>query len=253
MEIIDAQMEILFPEESLSSEVTPWATLAARLEVLSEAGIGRAVCFRTTDGRAMDAEALRAINRRVVKTCDGFPGRLIPAAAVHSVLTGPEARALICFCSGELGLRVAGVAPADEPEDEAEKHLYWDAIEQLTDHRMISVLHCGADTAEKLADRYPEGRFIIGGGLAGLERKLEVMASRPNLHLLISGYRIASSGLIRDAAGSLGASRLVFGCGLGRVDPVVAVACVRRSCLEEDEQRLVLAGTLEQLLLWTEQ
>ena len=89
------------------------------------------------------------------------------------------------------------------------------------------------------------------GECADYRPRLAALAPYPNLSLVISGTGIAAAGAIRQAVRTLGAERVLFGSDQSSVDPVIAVMCVRRSGLTEEDQAKVFAGNFHRLWKWT--
>ena len=66
---------------------------------------------------------------------------------------------------------------------------------------------------ERLAKRFPKGRFIMAhmGGMYGWPQGLEIARRNENIWVDTSGYGLVISGAMRKALDTLGASRILFG------------------------------------------
>ncbi len=254
MKIIDAHTHVVFPGER-RGPFSLWPTFESRLAVLREAGISKALAGRGGSVQDCSYGELVERNRQVVAACDASAGLYIPSAEVAPGL-GERGCDLLRFCREELGMRFVGEMFDRWLGYEWGAPGYYRLLECAVELRMVPLIHCEDTVIADIGQRYPAGRFIIAHLMGALTmdtaHRIEAMAPYPNLYLDVSGSEIARAGEIRQAVRGLGAERVVFGSDLGAVDPVIAVMCVRRSGLSDDEQASVFARNFQALWRWTE-
>jgi predicted TIM-barrel fold metal-dependent hydrolase len=266
MEIVDAQVGLRYPGERLpGDDRRHWPTFEAKLAVLREAGISRAIACRNEWVGGIMAVELLFRNRMVVEACRASDGLLIPAATVNPQ-QGELGCELLRQCHDELGMRFIGEMFDTSLGYRWGTPEYYRLLECAIELRMVPLMHCEDEVAVEIGERYPEGRFLImhlGTGkafAAGMQTgecadhrpRLAAIAPYPNLSLVVSGTGIAVAGAIRGAVRMLGAERVLFGSDQSSVDPVIAVMCVRRSGLRKEEQAKVFASNFHRLWEWAE-
>jgi predicted TIM-barrel fold metal-dependent hydrolase len=253
VEIIDAHTHLCYPGERLEDSL--WPTPDSRVSVLREAGVSRALAGRGESVEGCSYDDLLDRNRRIAAACEASHGFYIPSAEVGPSL-GEKACDLLVHCREQLGMRFVGEMFDRWLGYEWGRPEYYRLLECAVEFRMVPLIHCEDEVIAELGERYPEGRFLIAHltGVRGRshEKRIAVTAPHRHLYLDISGHEIARAGAIRDAVDGLGCERVVFGSDLGAVDPVVAVECVRRSGLTEEQQRLVFAENFKRLWEWAE-
>lgn len=249
MEIVDAHTHLYHPGER--QEQSPWPTFEDRVKVLREAGVTHALAVRNESVQGCSCDELLERNRRITASCNASEGFYIPSAQVQPAL-GEQACELLRRCREELGMRFVGEMfdrwlgyQWGTPE-------YYNLLECAVQLRMIPLIHCEDAVACEIGERYPEGKFVIAHLMGAYERRIEALAPYPHLYLDISGSDIARAGAIKEAVAGLGVHRVLFGSDLGAVDPVIAVQCVKRSALSDEEQALVFAGNFWTLWKWSE-
>jgi predicted TIM-barrel fold metal-dependent hydrolase len=265
MEIVDAQVGLRYPGERLfNDDRRQWPTFEAKLAVLREAGISRAIACRNEWVGGIMVPELLFRNRMVVEACRASDDMLIPAATSNPQL-GQLGCELLRRCREELDMRFVG-----EMFDSSLGYRwgvpgYYRLLECAIDLRMVPLMHCEDEVAIEIGERYPEGQFLImhlgtgkaytagvlSGEIADHRPRLAAIAPYPNLSLVISGTGIAVAGAIKEAVRTLGADRVLFGSDQSSVDPVIAVMCVRRSGISEEDQAKVFAGNFHRLWEWT--
>ena len=253
MEIVDAHVNIRYPEERLPEERTLCPTFESRLAVLREAGVSRAVAYRNGSVEDATFEGLLETNRRIAATCEASGGMLIPGAMVQPAL-GEQACQLLRLCREQLGMRFVGEMFDHWLGFEWGTPEYWRTLECALSLRMIPLIHCQDELLTELGERFPEGRLMIAHlrGGADYEERAEILSRHPNMYLVISGGEIALAGAIKYVVHVLGADRVIFGSDMGATDPFIAVHCVKRSGLSEEQQALVFAGNFWRLWRRTE-
>jgi predicted TIM-barrel fold metal-dependent hydrolase len=249
MEIIDAHTHLYHPGEYRESSL--WPSFEARLDVLREAGVSRALACRGEPVHDCTYDTLLERNQRIAASCAASDGFYVPSAEIQPAL-GEPACELLRRCRDELGMRFVGEMFDRWLGYQWGTPDYHRLLECAADLRMVPLIHCEDDVAREIGERHPEGRFVIAHLMGGYENRVEAIMPYPHLYLDISGSDIARAGAIKHAVSQLGSRRVLFGSDLGGVDPVVAVACVRRSGLEEDVQSAVFAGNFHRLWGWTE-
>jgi len=249
MEIIDAHTHLYYPGEYFEQSL--WPTFEAKVAVLREAGVSRALGGRGERVDGCSYEDLLERNRRIATACRASEGFYIPSAEVQPAL-GELACELLRRCREEFGMRFVGEMFDRWLGYEWGTPGYYRLLECAVKLRMVPLIHCEDEVAADIGERYPEGKFLIAHLMGAYERRLETMAPYSHLCLDISGNDMARAGAIREAVAELGVERVVFGSDLSGVDPVIAVECVRRSGLSEVEQRLVFAENFKRLWEWTE-
>jgi len=252
MEIIDAHTHLYYPGEYFEQSL--WPTFEAKVAVLREAGVSRALASRNESVEGRSYDELLEWNRRILEACEASDGLYFPSAIVRP----DDARAgeLLRRCRDEFGMRFVG-----EMFDAALGHHwgtpgYYRLLECAVELRVVPLIHCENEVVVGLGERYPEGRFIIAHMCARTNRnhmdRVAAMAPYPNLYLDVSGSCMARAGDIREVVAGLGAERVLFGSDVSAVDPVIAVQCVRRSGISPEEQKLVFAENFKRLWEWTE-
>ena len=248
MEIIDAHTHLYYPGEHFENSL--WPTFEAKMAVLREAGVSRALASRNESVEGRSYEELVDWNRRIVEACEASDGLYFPSAIVQ-----PEdvrAGDLLRRCWEEFGMRFVGEMFDRWLGHEWGTPGYYRLLECAVELRMVPLIHCEDEVLKEIGERYPEGKFLIAHLMGPYERRIETMAPYPHLYLDISGNDVARAGAIREAVAGLGGDRVVFGSDLGAVDPVIAVMCVKRSGISPEEQKLVFAGNFKRLWEWTE-
>ena len=251
MEIVDAHVNLCYPGERFPSDQTIWPTFESRLDVLREAGVTRAVAYRNESMEGMSYEALVELNRRVAGACLASDGLLIPAAKVQPAL-GDQALRLLRHCREELGMRFIGEMFDEWLGYQWGTEEYWQVLEEAARLRMVPLIHCFNECIPELAERCPEGKIMLAHFMRSIEQRVEMMLGHPNLYLVISSSDIARAGELIWAIRTLGADRVVFGSDIGATDPVIAVACVQRAKISEQEKQQVFAGTFHAIWEWTQ-
>ena len=250
-DIIDVHTNLRYPGERIADDASLWPTFESRLAVLREAGVRRAIACRNESVAGLSFDQLLLRNRRIADACRTSGGLLFPAAAVRPDL-GDEAADLLRRCRKQLGMRVVGEMFDKDLGFTWGTKGYWRTLEAAVALRMLPLIHCGNEHLAELGGSLPAGKFLVAHFMRSIETRVEVMLRYPNLYLVISGSDIARAGELTWAVRTLGADRVVFGSDLGATDPVIAVQCVRRSGLTEQEQAQVFAGTFRTLWQWTE-
>jgi len=249
MEIIDAHTHLYYPGERFENSL--WPTFEAKVAVLREAGVSRALAGRGERVDGCSYEDLLERNRRIAAACEASEGLYIPSAEVQPAL-GEQACELLRRCREELGMRFVGEMFDRWLGYEWGTPEYHRLLECAVELRVVPLIHCEDEVVKEIGERYPEGKFLIAHLMGAYERRIETMAPYSHLYLDVSGNDIARAGAIREAVAGLGVNRVVFGSDLGGVDPVIAVMCVKRSGLSEEEQKLVFAENFKRLWEWTE-
>jgi len=253
MGIIDCHTHLIHPGETIEHlKNTSWPTFEARIAVLREAGISRALAGRGARVEDVTYEELLERNKRIYESCKASDGFYFPSAEIQPAL-GEKACDLLKFCHDELGMRFIGEMfdrwlgyKWGTPE-------YYRFLECAVELRMIPLIHCQNDVASEIGERYPEGKFLIAHSRDNnRHNRVDALKDYPNLYLDISGSEIARADEINERVAMLGIDHIVFGSDLGAVDPVIAVMCVKRSNLSEDEKKQVFAGNFHKLWAWTE-
>jgi hypothetical protein len=106
MDIIDAHTNLTFPGERFDHQ-SLWPIFEAKLEVLREAGITRAVAYRNAPLWDVDQETLLEMNRHIAEACSASDGLLLPGARVQPAL-GDQALTLLRYCREGLGMHFLG-------------------------------------------------------------------------------------------------------------------------------------------------
>jgi predicted TIM-barrel fold metal-dependent hydrolase len=253
VEIIDAHTHLYYPEERRDSSM--WPTFDSRVNVLREAGVSRALAARGEPVQGCSFDDLLDRNTMIAAACELSQGFYIPSAEVQPSL-GEAACELLVHCREELGMRFLGEMFDRWLGYEWGTPEYYRLLERAVELRMVPLIHCEDEVIAELGQRYPEGRFLIAHlqGVRGrsYEDRIALMEPYGHLYLDISGHDMARTGAIRMAVHRLGRERVVFGSDLGATDPVIAVECVRRSGLTEEQQRLVFAENFKRLWGWTD-
>jgi hypothetical protein len=253
MEIIDAHTHLYYPGERF--EHSRWPTFEAKVAVLREAGVSRALAGRGESVAGCSYEDLLERNRRIAHACEASEGLYIPSAEVQPAL-GKEACELLRRCREEFGMRFVGEMFDRWLGYEWGTPEYYRLLECAVELHVIPLIHCENEVVADLGERYPEGRFVVAhlasARVPSCEDRIAAMAPYPHLYMDISGHEMARAGAIRGAVARLGADRVLYGSDLGAVDPVIAVQCVKRSGLNEEAQRLIFAGNFRRLWAWTE-
>jgi len=259
MEIIDAHTNLCFPGERWSDDMsqwpTPglslWPTFESRLAVLREAGVTQAVAVRAESVEGISYEALVARNRRIAEACRASGGFLLPCASVQPAL-GERACALLRYCREELDMRFIGEMLDRWLGYEWGTEEYWQVLQEAARLRMVPLIHCDNERLPELGERCRFGKIMLAHYMRSIEQRVEVMLRYPNLYLLISSSDIARATELTWAIRMLGAERVVFGSDMSATDPVIAVACVQRAKISEQEKQQVFAGTFHAIWEWTE-
>ena len=251
-EIIDAHVSLLPPGERLPDDQSLWPTFASRLEVLREAGISQALVCRWECSDARTYGEFRRLNRQIVEVCKAADGLLIPAAIVDPAL-GRRACDLLAYCRNELGMRFVGETRYARNREQGAVG-FWRVLEQAAALRMIPIVRCPDEALAELGERCASGKILIAEFVRWDDGWAARLSPYPNLYSLFSGYYLTQTadGAAQCETRTLGAARIVFGSGLGGMDPVIAVECVRRSRLTDEEQALVFGGNFRTLWQWTE-
>jgi predicted TIM-barrel fold metal-dependent hydrolase len=248
MEIIDAHTNLYYPGEHFEQSL--WPTFEAKVAVLREAGVSRALASRNESVEGRSYEELLDWNRRIVEACEASDGLYFPSAIVQP--EDPRACELLRRCREDFGMRFVGEMFDRWLGYEWGTPEYYRLLECAVELRIVPLIHCEDEVVKEIGERYPEGKFLIAHLMGAYERRIETMAPYPHLYLDISGSDVARAGAIGEAVAGLGVERVVFGSDLSGVDPVIAVMCVKRSGLTEEQQRMVFAENFKRLWEWTE-
>jgi len=249
IEIIDAHASFVFPGEPLPNDQSLWPTFESRLEVLREAGIKQALASRWECSDAHTYDELVRLNRRAVEVCKVADDVLIPAAIVDVAL-GERVCELLSYCRHELNMRFVG--ETGRTSAEWGTAAFWQMLDHAATIKMIPIVHCADKALAELGDRCTLGRILIAEFVRREEYQVNRLNPYPNLYPLFSGHRLVQAGAVLCEVRVLGAERVVFGSGLSGMDPVVAVECIRRSHLNDEDQALVFGGNFRALWQWTE-
>ena len=251
-EIVDAHTNLCYPGETHGG--SRWNTFGARVAVLREAGISHALACRNEPVAGRSYHEMAEWNSRIASACEASRGLYFPAAIVRPDLA--EACDLLRECREEFGMCFVGELRDRGFGYQWGTSRYYRLLERAIGLRMVPLIHCENQVAAEIGQRYPEGRFLIAHLCSSRARwpedRIAVLASYPSLYLEISGADMYQEGILRKAAAGLGATRIVFGSDLGAFDPLLAVACVKRSGLTETEQALAFAGNFRVLCEWTQ-
>jgi predicted TIM-barrel fold metal-dependent hydrolase len=252
-EIIDAHVSLVLPGERLSDDESLWPTFESRLEVLREAGVRQALVSRWERSEAPTNSDLRRLNRQIIEVCRATDGLLIPAAIVDPAL-GRRAGDVLAYCRNDLDMRFVGeirYAPGRERGAAG----FWRVLEQATALRMVPVVRCPQTAVAEIGERCPSGMILIAEFVLWDDDWAAQLTPYPNLYSLFSGCRLTQTayGAAQSATRTYGAARMVFGSGLGGMDPVIAVECIRRSRLSDEEQAMVFGASFRTLWQWTEE
>ena len=252
MEIIDAHTHLYYPGEHFENSL--WPTFEAKVAVLREAGVSRALASRNESVEGRSYGELVEWNRRIVQACEASDGLYFPSAIVQP--EDPRAGDLLLRCSEEFGMHFVGEMFDRSLGHEWGTPGYYRLLECAVELRMVPLIHCENEVVVEIGERYPEGRFIIAHMCSNTNRnqmdRVAAMTPHPNLYLDISGSCMARAGDIRDVVAGLGPERVLFGSDVSAVDPVIAVQCLKRSGISPEEQKLVFAGNFKRLWEWTE-
>ena len=212
MALRDAHTCLVLPDEPLpAGSLCPWRTFHDRLQVLRGAGVVRALASLNRSVADRSADEFWALNQRIAAACAASDGLLMPSAFVQPAL-GQAARDLLRRCRHELGMVFVG--------EMFDRHLgfewgtpdYWALLECAVELRMLPLIHCEDAVACEIADRLPNGRFLIAhlrGASTDPADRARAFAGYANLHVVTSGCEIAQAGVL-ERFGCLGAHRVVF-------------------------------------------
>jgi len=251
--IVDAHVSLVLPGRRLPDDESLWPTFESRLEVLREAGVTQALVTRWEGSDARAYGEFRRLNRQVAEICNASDGLLIPAAVVDPAL-GKRVGDLLAYCRNELDMRfvgetryVRGRAPGAVG--------FWRVLEQAAALRMIPIVRCPDSALAEIGGRCISGKILIAEFVRWDDDWAAELSPYPDLYALFSGGRLTQTadGAAQCATRTYGVGRMVFGSGLAGMDPVIAVECLRRSRLTDEEQALVFGANFRVLWQWTEE
>jgi predicted TIM-barrel fold metal-dependent hydrolase len=251
-EIIDAHVSLVLPGERLPDNESLWPTFESRLEVLREAGVTQALVCRWECSDARTYGESRRLNRQIAEVCKAADGLLIPAAILDPAL-GRRAGDLLAYCRDELDMRFVGETRYARNGEQGAVG-FWRALEQAAALRMVPIVRCPDEALAEIGERCASGRILIAEFIRWDDDWAARLSPYPSLYALFSGCYLTQTadGAAQCATRTYGAARMVFGSGLGKMDPVIAVECVRRSRLTGEEQALLFGRNFRTLWQWTE-
>ncbi len=117
---------------------------------------------------------------------------------------------------------------------------------------MVVNFHCSnLQTIRTVCEEFPDLPFILAHPSAGKDpflKRLELVASFPNLYLDYSGSGIMRWGMIRHCIDTAGADKFLFGTDFPVCNPAMYVGCMLSENLSAEEQRLILSGNFRRLV-----
>jgi predicted TIM-barrel fold metal-dependent hydrolase len=250
--IIDAHVSLVLPGAELPDDESLWPTFESRLAVLQEAGVSQALVSGWECCEARTYGDFRRLNQRIAEVCRATDGLLIPAAIVDPAL-GKRAGDLLAYCRDELGMRFVGETRYAQKREPGAAG-FWRVLEQAAALRMVPIVRCPGSALAEIGGRCTSGKILIAEFVLWDDDWAAALTPYANLYSLFSGGRLTQTadGAAQSATRTYGVARMVFGSGLGRMDPVIAVECIRRSRLSDEEQALVFGGNFRTLWQWTE-
>jgi hypothetical protein len=123
------------------------------------------------------------------------------------------------------------------------------------EHRLLVLAHtwggdgrCGLANCRKVAERYPEVRFILGhSGYQDYEHFALLARDHANVYLDTCAVGCLN-GAIEGMARIAGASKVVFGTDLPWFDPAYLMGAVKYSRISESDRLEILGGNAARLL-----
>lgn len=101
-----------------------------------------------------------------------------------------------------------------------------------------------------ISKRYPNVIFILGHGgesFKGINQSIEIVNSRDNVFIDISGWGFMHKGVLEYVAKNVGADKLVFGSDTGWIDFNFAVGVVAFSDLSKKDKEKILGKNIKDL------
>jgi predicted TIM-barrel fold metal-dependent hydrolase len=222
---------------------------------LRDCGVTRAVVSCAGSQRSRTAADLVIGNDIACRLSEEHPGFVTPACLVNpnflpeSLAELERAAARGVRWVGELCGYIAGY-PFTAPSGEATAG-FAEIVRRASGLGMVLHLHAGTEEMARLAEAYPQARFVIahiGDSAPRCAERIEMVASHPNVHLDISGAGSERVGILELAVQRIGPERVLFGSDFTINDPGMVIARVQRASLSAAEREKVLHENVERLL-----
>jgi uncharacterized protein len=219
----------------------------AIVELMGEAGIGKAIVMTYADAPVLKADALRYIHN----ACKKYPDRLIPYARINP----HAANATALLEEAIVDLEMKGLKIHQESVTAAAHH---DSIIRLVKKAARfdapTLFHSGDEALSlpqqftKLAEAAPEATVILAhmGGYHHTEDAIRVCEKYENL--LVDTSACPYPDKIREAIERLGAHRVLFGSDGPGCNPKLELQKIKRLGLSEKEERMVLHDNIASIL-----
>jgi len=195
-------------------------------------------------------------NQMLMEELSGHP-RLLPSWVIFPHYTGemPEPKTLIRDMLDQ-DVKIVRLLPGIAGHRfSLEPWCVGPLLETLADHRiptLIDFMFFRRDDPDwrllyDLSQRYPHLPLILTGWAGLASRTFFALCKEcPNLYLDISRYHLFRG--ILAFCQRVGAEQLIYGSGMPRIAPGVALTTVTHSHVREDEKHLIAHGNLERIL-----
>ncbi len=219
----------------------------AMIELLDEAGIGKAVVMTYADAPVLKPDALRYLH----DACKKFPERLIPYARIN-----PHAdNAAVLLEEAIIDLGMKGLKIHQESVTAAAHHgSVVRLVKKAAEFNAPVLFHSGDEPLSLpqqfagLAEAAREATIILAhmGGYHHTDDAIRVCERYDNL--LVDTSACPYPHKIKEAIERLGAHRVLFGSDGPGCNPKLELQKIMRAGLSENEQRLVLHDNIASIL-----
>lgn len=111
--------------------------------------------------------------------------------------------------------------------------------------------HSDPEQYYEISKKYSDVTFILGHGgesFKGIMQCIEIVNSRKNVYIDISGWGFMHKGILEFVTGKVGADKVLFGSDVGWIDFNYAVGVVAYSMLSESEKEQILYKNARKVL-----